>query len=198
MPRILTPILLALSLAAPALGAAVRLHLDPEDTEIAFVLKATGHEVRGTFHLEAGELSLDPRTGAASGHLILDARSAQTGNKGRDKNMHKKVLESETYPQVRFEVQGVEGSLPESGAGVVRVRGTLSIHGGTHAVTLPVQLRIAGDRFTASTELEIPYVEWGMKDPSVIFLRVAKTVQVSAKAGGRITTAAPAEGEGAG
>ncbi|WP_423959501.1 hypothetical protein [Candidatus Binatus sp.] len=33
----------------------------------------------------------------------------------------------------------------------------------------------------------VPYVDWGMKDPSVLFLTVAKQVEIDVATEGRIT-----------
>ena len=54
------------------------------------------------------------------------------------------------------------------------------------ATTASYLHEIADGRFTASTEFEIPYVEWGLDDPSTFVLRVAKEVQVMIEAEGTI------------
>lgn len=41
-------------------------------------------------------------------------------------------------------------------------------------------------RLKADTRFSIPFVEWGLKDPSVAFLRVKKVVEVHVKAEGRL------------
>ena len=45
----------------------------------------------------------------------------------------------------------------------------------------------SGDELSAETAFEIPYVEWGMKDPSFLFLRVAKVVEVKVSATGSLS-----------
>ncbi len=188
---------LALLSSLPATASEYRLTLDPQSTELTFLLKATGHDVHGTMTLDSGELRFDPETGAASGRLVMDARSLETGSKSRDKTMHKKVLNSETFPEFVFEAQKVTGAVSASGVSEIEVSGTLSIHGDSHEITFPVELEIDGHHFSAKAELTVPYVEWGMKDPSIVFLRVAKEVQVSVTAEGTLPDSADGAMEGA-
>jgi hypothetical protein len=49
---------------------------------------------------------------------------------------------------------------------------------------VPAEVKLDGDRWTASARFSIPYVKWGMKNPSNIFLHVRDTVDVEFKAGG--------------
>ncbi|MCB1035960.1 MAG: YceI family protein [Acidobacteria bacterium] len=155
----LTILTISLLTTRAATAAEYHLVLSPENTEITFVLEATGHDVHGTMVLESGDVTFDPETGAASGQLVLDVSKTETGNKSRDKTMHKKVFETETYPQITFAARQVAGELPASGAGEIRFTGTLSIHGDDHEVMLPVSLKVEGDRFEATAQLSVPYVE---------------------------------------
>jgi hypothetical protein len=58
------------------------------------------------------------------------------------------------------------------------------IHGAEHEVAFPVQVNLAGTAWTAQASFQVPYVKWGMKNPSVLFLRVGDTVQVQFHAAG--------------
>ena len=57
----------------------------------------------------------------------------------------------------------------------------MSIHGATHPVTLVARVERDGADITASSSLTVPYVAWGLEDPSVFVLRVAKEVEVQVK-----------------
>ncbi|MDX1385050.1 MAG: YceI family protein [Thermoanaerobaculia bacterium] len=196
MTQRLAVLALTLSLATAATAAASSLHLrlDPDATSIDFHLGATGHDVEGSFALERGEIELDPTAGSASGQLVIDATVAETGSKKRDKTMHKKVLETETYPTFVFTAESFEGEVPESGEADVVLHGVLSIHGDDHPMSLSAKIETASGRLTAHTEFDIPYIEWGMKNPSLLVLRVQKVVHVTVDAEGELSALATATG----
>jgi len=85
--------------------------------------------------------------------------------------------------------QRLEGELARHGTSDVTLYGEIEILGKSHEIAIPFQIQIEGERFTAKIEFEIPYVEWGLEDPSTFVLRVAKVVEVSVKAEGTILEA---------
>jgi polyisoprenoid-binding protein YceI len=178
-PAIIGFVLAVVTAGVPAAAAHRAVTVDPAASDVAFRLDATGHDVAGHFRLRSGRIEFDPATGTASGDIVVDAVGAETGNKKRDKAMHGKVLESEAFPLFRFSVERVVGSVADSGRSEFELQGTLAIHGGEHPLRVPVTADVEGDRVTASTSFPVPYVEWDMHDPSILFLRVAKIVDVN-------------------
>ncbi|MDY7094575.1 MAG: YceI family protein [Acidobacteriota bacterium] len=181
---LLTALTVTLCLAAPTAEAKEVLTFEPESTEITFQLGATGHDVEGTLYLREGELVLDPESGEAAGRLVLDALRTETGNGSRDKTMHKKVLESDRHPLITFDAESFEGALDAGGESEIQLHGVVRLLGQPHAVTLPTRITVDGDRFQGSTSFPVPYVQWGLHDPSLFVLRVAKEVQVDVAAQG--------------
>lgn len=172
----------AAALLAAAFGpapAASRLVLDPAASSVGFRLRATAHSVEGSFAVSAGELQLDPGARRLTGRIVVDARSGRTGNERRDRKMHEEVLESGSFPEIVFEPESYTGEWDGTGAGRIQVRGHLSLHGVRHALELPVQLTREGTSLRATASFVVPYVEWGLVDPSVFVLRVAKSVDVT-------------------
>ncbi|HET9227071.1 MAG TPA: YceI family protein [Thermoanaerobaculia bacterium] len=185
-------LILIAALAAAAAQAQQRvLVLDPQASRVSFTLKATGHQVEGGFALKPSRIAFDPATGAASGEITIDLTTAQTGNKKRDKDMHEEVLETGKYPLAVFRADKIRGTVPASGAGQVTLDGTLSFHGSDHKMSLPAKIDVQNGRVKADTQFEIPYVEWGLHDPSVVMLRVAKVVSVKVQAVGTLEAASP-------
>ena len=180
-------IVLVAAFAAVSVHAQQRvLVLDPQASKVSFTLKATGHQVEGGLALKPGRLAFDPATGAASGEIAVDLASAQTGNKSRDKTMLEEVLETGRFPLAVFHAEKIRGNVPASGAGEVTLDGTLSFHGSDHKVSLPAKIDVRDGRVRADTRIEIPYVEWGLHDPSLMMLRVAKVVSVNIRAEGTL------------
>ena len=174
-------------LSTPLAAAEQVLTLDPTDTQIDFDLGATGHDVHGTFALRSGEIRFDPVSGSASGRLVVDASSAATGNGKRDRTMHEKVLESEEFPAFVFVPQRIDGQLATSGKSRFTVHGTLEIHGEHHPLDMVTTANFEGPRMHAEATFSIPFVAWGMHDPSFLFLRVEKEVQVSVSFDGELS-----------
>lgn len=179
---------LILCVALPSMATDLRIELDPEHSEIGFRLQATLHSVRGTAATSRGSLLVDTRTGLCDGELTVDARSADTGNKKRDKKMHRRVLLSADHPDILLRAQRLDGELARAGTSEVTLIGQLEILGRAHDVAIPLHVDIDGEDFTAYAEFEVPYVEWGLEDPSTFILRVAKTVEITVTARGSIVS----------
>ncbi len=154
------------------------LHFDPAGTKINWTLKSVLHTVRGTFQLKGGLIILDEETGTAEGEIVVETVSGESGNGSRDRRMKNDVLESAKYPEAIFHPQKVVGVVHAGQTQTIAVEGTFTIHGVDHPLTLQVKTTLNGGTLTAKTSFEVPYVEWGMKDPSTLMLRVAKQVQV--------------------
>lgn len=185
----------ALLAASPAARAEEQLlSLDPATTAVHFTVTATGHDVEGTFHVTSGAVRFDEATGVASGEIRVDALSAETGNGSRDKTLRGDVLETERFPLFVFTPEHVVGAVPASGEGQVELRGTVALHGASHPLTVPAKVRLEGGRLKLTAEFAVPYVEWGLHNPSVLFLKVADVVQVKIEGEGTLTPALAAAG----
>ena len=171
----------------------MRLELDPERTEITFELGATLHTVHGTARLNEGIIFFDSDVGSASGGIVAATGSANTDHEGRDKDMHKKVLESAIHPEIVFRPRAIRGVVATSGESRVELDGVFSIHGAEHPLTVEALVAIVGEELEATVEFEVPYVAWGMKNPSKMLLKVAKEVQVKIHGFGTLSTPEVAE-----
>jgi polyisoprenoid-binding protein YceI len=162
----------------------IDLEVDPAQSKINWTLSATFHTVHGTFACTRGSVRFDPTSGKASGEIIADARSGESGDSGRDKSMHAKVLESAKFPAVTFVPDRVDGKVLTQGASKVQIHGMFEIHGAEHELTVPAEVNFSGDRWTAKAAFDVPYVKWGMKDPSGVFLHVGSAVNVELELSG--------------
>jgi polyisoprenoid-binding protein YceI len=155
--------------------------LEPQRTRVTFTVKATGHDVDGVLALDSGQIRFDPDTGAVSGQVTLDLRRAQTGNRLRDREMRQSVFEAERFPLVVFRPSRMEGALQPSAVSEIVLVGIVLMHGSEHAFSLPVKVRQEGEKISAEAIFDIPYVAWGMWNPSVLFLRVAPAAVVTVR-----------------
>jgi len=187
--RLTLAILTALAAALPACAQETALDLDPAQTTVRFTLEATMHTVHGSFRMKNGAIRFNPASGAASGAIVIDATSGETGNQKRDRNMHRDVLMSERYPEITFTPTRIVGAVALRGESSVQVEGVLRLLGNDHPITLPVKVQMNGNELHASATITIPYVAWGLKNPSTFFLHVADKVELEIVAVGKLAAA---------
>jgi len=187
--RVATLATVLLALVPPAAAQQTQIKLDPAKTRIEWALGDVLHTVQGTFQLKSGAILFDAKTGEASGQVVVDATSGNSGNGMRDSKMKKEVLESARYPEIVFSPKHVSGYVAGQESSTVQVAGSFAIHGGTHELTLTIPIVVKNTGVEAHTKFVVPYEEWGMKNPSTLFLKVEKTVQVSISSTGEFQTA---------
>jgi polyisoprenoid-binding protein YceI len=165
--------------AAPQTSAGeLVLMVDPAASKVHWTLDSSLHTVHGTFALKSGTVRVELASGKAGGEIIADATSGNSGNDGRDKKMHKEILESGRYAEVVFRPDRVEGKITPQGACSVRIHGIFMLHGSEHELTIPVQAELGTDHWSGSTKFDIPYVDWGLKNPSNFLLKASHAVNV--------------------
>lgn len=180
---------ISFALLAPAAAQHVQVTLDRAKTHIDWTLGDVLHTVQGTFQLKSGAILFDPKTGEASGQIVVDAASGNSGNGTRDGKMKKEVLETARYPDIVFAAKHISGFVSGQESLTVQVAGNFTIHGGTHDLTLTLPIVVKNTAVEAHTKFDVPYVNWGMKDPSTLFLKVEKSVQISIAAVGELQPA---------
>lgn len=156
----------------------------PAKTTVNFTLGDILHTVHGVFDVKQGVVHFDPATNKISGEILVDATSGHSGSDGRDKKMHREVLESASYPDIVFRPDRVEGEVSDMAASTVQVHGMFSIHGAEHEITIPVRVEMSPGQWTATSHFTVPYVKWGMKNPSTFVLRVEQSVEIDIQASG--------------
>jgi polyisoprenoid-binding protein YceI len=184
LARLLTLAGISLALIAPAAAQPVQVTFDRAKTHIDWTLGDVLHTVQGTFQLKSGAILFDPKTGEASGQIVVDAASGNSGNGTRDGKMKKEVLETTRYPDIIFAAKHVSGFVSGQESLTIQIAGYFTIHGDTHDLTLTLPIVVKNTAFEAHAKFDVPYVNWGMKDPSTLFLKVDKSVQISIAAAG--------------
>jgi polyisoprenoid-binding protein YceI len=182
----------ALTLAPASFAQDSALQVEPAQTKIQFSLDSSLHTVHGTFALKSSSLRFDPASGKISGSVVVDATSGESGNSGRDSRMHREILESAKFPEIVFTPAQVMGTVAASGPSKVDVSGTFRLHGKDHDVTLPVEITADGQSLQIAIHYVIPYVQWGLKNPSNFFLKASDKVEIEIHATGRIESASAA------
>jgi polyisoprenoid-binding protein YceI len=161
--------------------------VDVSRSDLHFTLGAVLHTVHGTFKVKSGTVRLDVATGRASGQIIVDLKSGNTGVQERDRHMHEDVLESGRFPEAVFSPDHLTGQLALEGESQIVVHGTLRIHGQDHEISVPVKVKVHETQVIATANFAVPYVKWGMKDPSTFVLRVSDRVDVAVSLVGTVS-----------
>lgn len=164
----------------------ITLNLDAAKGKLYWTLGSTLHAVHGTFNLKGGTMRFDPATGAASGEFVAYATSGESGNDGRDKKMHKEILESDRYPDIIFRPSKIQGTVNPQGGCNVQLRGTFLLHGSEHEITLPVQAELNTDTWKGTAKFSIPYVAWGLKSPNSFLLKADPAVEIELELSGTL------------
>jgi polyisoprenoid-binding protein YceI len=169
---------------AQTLGQQIEMSFAPAKTTINFTLGDILHTVHGSFNLKHGAIRFDPKTNRIEGEVLVEAASGNSGSSGRDKRMQNEVLESIRYPDIVFRPDRVDGQVADTEASTVQVHGIFSIHGAEHEITVPVRVEMSPGHWSAKSHFTVPYVKWGMKNPSTFVLRVDQSVEIEIQASG--------------
>ncbi len=190
--RMMLLLMLAAGAAAPLSAAEMAWTFNPPQSQIHWTLDTALHQVHGTFQLKSGRIVFDAATGKAGGALIVNATSGESGNESRDNRMHTSIIESQKYTEIVFTPDRVEGSLAPQGVSTVQVHGKFRLMNVDHELTLPVKVDVRPDQISASMKFSVPYIKWGLKNPSMMFLHVSDHVDIEIHSVGRSATAAEA------
>jgi polyisoprenoid-binding protein YceI len=167
-----------LILSSSALAQHQTLSVSPDASEVKMTLKTTHEIVNGTFHIQSGSIDYDRSAPRMSGSVVVAAGSGKTGNDSRDKKMDKDVLKVEQYAAVSFAPKSYTGTIAASGDSTIQVSGVFTLLGTPHDMTIPMQVHIDGGNCTAKAHFVVPYVKWGLKNPSFMIWKAENDVDI--------------------
>jgi polyisoprenoid-binding protein YceI len=131
------------------------------------------------------------RTPAVSGSLMIagtkvtattiqaDLTGLQSDDNRRDGQLSHQGLETSTFPTATFTLTSPIdlGSVPADGTEVsVTATGTLTLHGQTKEVQIPLKAKLSGNTIVVTGSLEITFADYGITKPnSFAVLSIADT-----------------------
>lgn len=134
-----------IAVAAPVVAAPAPLWtVEHPGSRLAFVAAMNGQPIKGSFRRFDTRIAFDPANLAASSVMaVIDTASATTGDQTRDEALPSDDWFSvKVFPRAVFKSVGFRSS----GGNRYVATGTLTIRGKAHAVSLPFQLVIAGNK----------------------------------------------------
>ena len=177
---------LAVILAPAVLSQHQTFVVNPDASEVKMTLNTTHEVVNGTFHIQSGSIEFDRSTTRISGSVVVLAGSGKTCNDGRDKKMNKDILKVDQYTTVSFAPKTYTGTIATSGDSTIQVSGVFTLLGNPHDLTIPMQIHMDGSKATARAHFIIPYVQWGLKNPSFLIWKAENDVAIDLSLVGNI------------
>jgi len=150
-------------------------------------LNTTHEVVNGTFHIQSGSIEFDRSDSKMSGLVVVLAASGKTGNDSRDKKMNKEILKVSEYSSVSFAPKTYTGTIAPSGDSTIQVSGVFTLLGTGHDLTIPMQIHIDGSKATARAKFVVPYVQWGLKNPSFLIWKAENDVAIDLNLVGQLS-----------
>jgi polyisoprenoid-binding protein YceI len=178
---------LAVILAPAALAQHQTFVVNPDASEVKITLNTTHEIVNGAFHLQSGSIEFDHGDPKMRGSVVVLAGSGKTGNDSRDKKMNKDILKVEQYATVSFEPKTYTGDLALSGDSNLQVTGIFTLLGTPHQITIPILVHLEGTTATAKAHFVVPYVQWGLKNPSFLVWKAESDVAIDLFLAGRLS-----------
>jgi polyisoprenoid-binding protein YceI len=180
----------ALSLPASRVGYSI----DPQQSKIEIqvakdgFLKAFGHDHLVLATKYSGEVQFDSaKVEESSVAFTVEAASLKVidpGESEKDRSevqatmLGKDVLDAVQYPQIKFSSSGVRSKSGSNASLDLQVEGTLSLHGTTKPITIPVRLQVEnGGALTADAEVSLLQSDFGITP----YKAVGGTVKVKDK-----------------
>jgi hypothetical protein len=178
---------LAVLLAPGAMAQHQTFVANPDASEVKMTLKTTHEVVNGAFHIQSGSLEFDRTAAKISGSVVVLAGSGKTGNGSRDKKMNKDILEVEQHATVSFEPKSYAGAIAPSGDSTIQATGIFTLLNTPHEITIPILVHIESTTATVKAHFVVPYIQWGLKDPSFLFWKADKDVTIDLFLTGRLS-----------
>jgi polyisoprenoid-binding protein YceI len=161
--------------------------VNPDASEVKMKLNTTHEVVNGIFRVQSGSIDFDRTTSHISGVVIVAAGSGKTGNDSRDKKMNKDILKVDQFATVSFAPKAYNGMIAASGDSTIQVSGVFTLLGTAHDLTIPMQIHVDGTKATAKAQFVVPYVQWGLKNPSFLIWKAENDVAIDLNLVGQIS-----------
>jgi polyisoprenoid-binding protein YceI len=185
----------ALLLTGAHASAQTRTFRATSGSRMQFVSDAPLERITGVSTTVNGEISIDPANlSTATGRITVPISSIRTGLDLRDEHLRSDAwLDAGANPDAVLQITRVEGATSLTPNQVVRVtlHGTFSIHGHTHDVAIPAQVRlvpasaelaaqgITGDLIRAQASFTVSLPDYGVAVGALVRLKVSDTIQVN-------------------
>ena len=171
-----------LLLAPLLLATRYRVVVTPEST-VTYQAADSRDSWRGRAPVESLRLVFDDANlQSLELEITLYPGEFDSGNFIRDANARRAVFETGAYPEIRFVATGLRAdpaTLPVGVARTVGLEGTLTMHGVSRPLSLPVNVERDETELRATGSFEVSLSDFEMTRPELFGVRVNDEVSVS-------------------
>ena len=157
-------LLMALALVAPARPLYGQRAISAASVvrgSLSFDAKATLGAFTGTTSTLSGEMTAASDVRDVRGWIEAPVATFKTGNGLRDKDMLK-AMDADSFPTMRFQLQGVSLQHESGDSAVVSLSGQLTIHGVTREVSVPALVRFGKDGVQVTGSFPLHVRDYGV------------------------------------
>jgi hypothetical protein len=101
--------------------------------------------------------------------------------------MNRDILKVDQFTTVSFVPKSYTGTITPSGDSTIQVSGVFTLLGNPHDITIPMQIHIEGSKAVAKGQFVVPYVQWGLKNPSFLIWKAENDVAIALSLVGQIS-----------
>jgi hypothetical protein len=101
--------------------------------------------------------------------------------------MNRDILKVEQFATISFEPKTYAGAIATSGDSNIQATGIFTLLGTPHEITIPILVHVEGTSATAKAHFVVPYVAWGLKNPSFLVWKADNDVAVDLFLTGRLS-----------
>lgn len=132
-------------------------------------------------NIEAISASLKAALNLETGKLlfIIPINSFEFEKQLMQKHFNTQYLESDKYPEARFEGQFTEAPIDLTRNREVPFEGKLTIHGETHKISGKALLRQDGNRIQGKSTIQVRLEDYKIKIPRMVIKNIAEEVEVT-------------------
>lgn len=163
---------------------------------LSFDGRATAGDFTGTTSAVSGEMSGGASLESIRGWVEAPVNTLTTGNGRRDKDLNKS-MESDKYPVIRYELDGVTPNSLAGDTAIVILHGRFAIHGVTRPADLPARVLLTpgGARVWADTPLNLRDYHIGGLSKMLGILKMHERIEVHVDITFAAAGAAPIAGQ---
>ncbi len=130
-------------------------------------IEAVNSQARSIFDRSSGEIA-----------FIVPIKGFQFDKSLMQEHFNENYLESDQYPDAKFEGSLQNYNTEKNGEQQVRARGTLTIHGVSHQVEVAGTISQQGDDIRMQATFPVKVADYDIEIPKVVFYNIAEEVEV--------------------